>query len=93
MSTGRFVLAALGLSLLLAGVVSGLASGSPDGLESVAATHGFAHAAGEPLTAASPLADYPNGWAGLAGCVVVGALAMGVTRVTRGLRAGNTKWK
>jgi len=82
MSARRFLGAGLLLSLLLAGVVSAYASGHPDGLEHVAATHGFAHTAGTSLTARSPLADYPGGWAGIAGCALVFAAVVGVTRVT-----------
>ena len=93
MSSRAFVLTSLAVCLLLAGVLSGWASGSPDGLESVAATHGFEATAGESLTAGSPFADYPSGWSALVGCAVVGGLVLGVTRVTGGLRGGNTKWK
>lgn len=72
--------AATATTLVLAGVVSAAASSRPDGLEYVAAAHGFAEAARESLTAASPLADYPNGWAGVVGCVLVFALACAMTR-------------
>ncbi|MTB89128.1 PDGLE domain-containing protein [Aeromicrobium senzhongii] len=82
MSSRRFLVAALALSLLLAGVVSAYASGHPDGLERVARAHGFAHTAGTSVTAGSPMADYPGGWAGIAGCVLVFVLVVGVTRVT-----------
>ena len=41
-STKMFVIGALLVSLLLAGIVSFYASGSPDGLNKVAADHGLA---------------------------------------------------
>lgn len=72
--------AAATATLVLAGVVSAAASSRPDGLEYVASAHGFAEAARESLTAASPLADYPHGWAGVVGCVLVFALAISMTR-------------
>ncbi|CAN5669289.1 hypothetical protein BH20ACT2_BH20ACT2_05160 [soil metagenome] len=53
-----FVLAGLLVSLLLAAVVSGLASGSPDGLEKVAEEEGFSETADDHDLADSPLADY-----------------------------------
>ena len=83
MSTRRLLVAGVLVALVLAGVVSGYASGHPDGLESVAATHGFAHTAGEPLTGSSPWADYPSGWAGLGGCALVLALAIGAGAARR----------
>ncbi|ROO89506.1 PDGLE domain-containing protein [Actinocorallia herbida] len=63
-STGRrvgtkvFVAAGLLVALVLAGFVSYYASGSPDGLEKVAADKGFDAGAEDHASAGSPLADY-----------------------------------
>ncbi|MCU0281209.1 MAG: PDGLE domain-containing protein [Acidimicrobiia bacterium] len=46
------------LALLVAGVVSGFASGDPDGLERVSIDEGFDEAAADHALADSPLADY-----------------------------------
>lgn len=72
------------LSVLVAGVLSGWASTSPDGLEHVAQSLGFADSARDSPASGSPLADYTapvgtgrlsGGVAGLVGAVVV-ALVM-----------------
>ena len=74
------------VSLLIAGAGSFLASGSPDGLERVAAERGFLATAGDHLLAASPLAGYgeaagiPVGVAGVLGVVGVVAVAALVLR-------------
>ena len=52
---------ALALTLIVAGVVSQLASSQPDGLEYVAEQEGFLDAADEHALADSPLADYGSG--------------------------------
>lgn len=65
-------LVGLGLALLCAGVLSGYASASPDGLEHVAERLGFAAAAREPLVA-GPLAGYQV--AGVPGATLSGGLA------------------
>lgn len=88
MRSRTFVLAAVAVCALLAGVVSAWASGHPDGLEFVAHETGFAHVAAPSLTAGSPWADYPNGASGIAGCVVVFALVTVVTSVTRRFTRG-----
>jgi hypothetical protein len=90
--------AALAIALGLAGAVSPLASSSPDGLERVAAEHGFAgqareHAAQE----RAPLAGYAfpgvsdprlaTGLAGFAGTLAVFALGFGLAA---GLRRRRT---
>ena len=85
---------ALLVTLLVAGVASYYASSHPDGLESVAADHGFEDAAEDSATAGSPLADYQTrgvqderlsgGLAGVAGVLVVLALAGGLFWVVRG---------
>lgn len=49
---------ALAVVVLLAGVASFWASSSPDGLESVAATHGFEESATDPWWTHSPFGDY-----------------------------------
>jgi cobalt/nickel transport protein len=68
------------LSVLVAGVLSGWASTSPDGLEHVARSLGFADSAWDSAASESPLADYTapvgtgrlaGGVAGLVGVVVV----------------------
>ena len=56
-STKVFVIGALIVTLLLAGVVSFYASSSPDGLNKVAADHGLADNEKDSATAHSPLAD------------------------------------
>jgi hypothetical protein len=46
------------VALLVAGVLSGFASGSPDGLEKVSMDQGFDEVAADSAVADSPLADY-----------------------------------
>lgn len=89
------VVVAVGLlvALLLAGVVSFYASGSPDGLERVATDTGFAETAGEHAAADGPMADYQakgiddprlsGGVAGVIGALVVLVLAGGLTYAVR----------
>jgi cobalt/nickel transport protein len=79
--TRTLVLTGLILALLLAGVASSYASGSPDGLERVATDLGFAGAARDSAVSDGPLADYAvagvdvagvsGGVAGVIGCLVV----------------------
>lgn len=85
-STRRLVTAGVVVSLVVAGVVSYLASSSPDGLEHVAASLGFDASARDSAAAGSPLADYAvrgvdgpvsGGVAGVLGVLAVG-LVMGV---------------
>lgn len=83
MTTRRFAAFALVLSLLLAGVLSWYSSRSPDGLEHVAESTGFAQTAQEHAAAGGPLADYETKGVedgllstGLAG--VIGVLATGL---------------
>ncbi|MGW0705993.1 energy-coupling factor ABC transporter permease [Streptomyces sp. NPDC002643] len=82
-SPRKLLLAGLGTSLLLAGVVSFYASADPDGLEKVAADKGFDAKAEEHAAADSPLADY--GIEGLTDARLSGGLAgvigVGVTVV------------
>ena len=56
--TGTFIALGLLVALLLAGVVSWYASGSPDGLEKVASDQGFSSTADDHRFADSPFADY-----------------------------------
>jgi hypothetical protein len=88
----RFWIAALVVSLILAGGVSLLASSSPDGLEKVAGDRGFLGTATDHATADSPLADYqarfldgPLGQsvAGVIGVLVTLGLFYWLTRVLR----------
>ena len=92
-STRSVVIAGLVIAVLLAGVVSFYASGSPDGLERVAESLGFAQSEQDHATGDSPFADYgvagvenarvSGGMAGLLGIVVVGLVMFGLTRLLR----------
>ena len=83
----------LATALLLAGVVSFYASGSPDGLERVAEDKGFSGTASEHATGEGPMADYrtkgvdderlAGGVAGVTGALVVLVLAGGLTYAVR----------
>jgi hypothetical protein len=90
----RVLLAGLLLvALLIAGVASYYASGSPDGLERVAEDRGFSDTAKEHPAADGPMADYradgieddrlSGGVAGVAGALVVLVLAGGLALVVR----------
>lgn len=92
-STRAFTLAALAVAVVVAGGLSVWASANPDGLEFVAESLGFGHAAQDAVTAGSPLADYEtagiaNPWlsvavAGVVGCAVTFGLAWLVGRAAR----------
>ncbi|QIK77144.1 PDGLE domain-containing protein [Nocardioides piscis] len=85
---------AVGVCLLVAGVVSFYTAAAPDGLEFVARQTGFADSAEESATAQSPFADYQTsgvdddrlsgGVAGVVGVAVMlmisGALFWGLRR-------------
>ncbi|WP_435199420.1 PDGLE domain-containing protein [Janibacter sp. GS2] len=83
-STRTLVLAGLAISLTLAAVVSFWAAGTPDGLERVAESLGFADSAGDHAAADSPFADYgtkgvgdgflSGGLAGVVGVLLTGAV-------------------
>ncbi|WP_449064040.1 energy-coupling factor ABC transporter permease [Planomonospora algeriensis] len=85
-----FLLAGVGVTLLLAGVVSFFASGDPDGLERVAEDEGFLGQATDHALGSWALADYgdvggvPVGVAGLLGVgitiLVAGAVAYAARR-------------
>ena len=88
MTTRRFFVVALVVSLLVAGVASYYASAHPDGLEYVAEQTGFIDQAEDSATADSPLADYQTagvddarlsgGLAGIIGVVVMLSLSTGL---------------
>ncbi|HEY8456946.1 MAG TPA: PDGLE domain-containing protein [Actinopolymorphaceae bacterium] len=88
MRTKAFVVTGVVVALILAGVVSALASASPDGLNRVAEDLGFASAERKSATADSPLADYSTkgvdheflsgGLAGVTGVLVVLAVGSGL---------------
>ncbi|GAA0562151.1 PDGLE domain-containing protein [Actinomadura livida] len=83
MTTKRFFAAFLLVSLVLAGIVSYYASGSPDGLEKVAEEEGISAEEKDHALGDSPLGDYgvkgvDNEWvsAGLSGVIGVGAVLL-----------------
>jgi cobalt/nickel transport protein len=86
-------IAGLLVALLVAGVGSWYASGSPDGLEWAAEETGFSHTAEDSAAADSPLADYAvagvgserlsGGLAGVLGVAVTLLVAGGLTLVVR----------
>ncbi|MGY1636398.1 PDGLE domain-containing protein [Geodermatophilus sp. SYSU D00742] len=86
-------IAGLLVALLVAGVGSWYASGSPDGLEWAAEETGFSHTAEDSPVADSPLADYAvagveserlsGGLAGAVGVAVTLLLAGGLTLLVR----------
>jgi cobalt/nickel transport protein len=90
-STRTLVLAGLVVSLVVAVVLSLFASASPDGLEHVAETLGFADAAEDSAVAGSPVADYETSgvadeWlsravAAVTGLVLTGLVAFGLMRL------------
>jgi cobalt/nickel transport protein len=93
MRTRTLVLVGVLVALLLAGVASYYASGSPDGLERVAEDVGFARTATEHDAKNGPMADYSTkgvdnarlsgGLAGVVGSLVVLALAGGLAFAVR----------
>ena len=95
-STRRLVTVGVLVSLLVAGVLSYVASTSPDGLEHVAAGLGLDAAARDSATAGSPLADYSvrgldgplsGGLAGVLGLLAVGlVMSLLVVHVRRRAR-------
>ncbi len=90
-STKILFLGIFAVSLLLAGVVSFYASGSPDGLESVAEDQGFSSTAEDSATSDGALADYEAGFvdderasvgvAGVVGVLLVLVLGSGIAYV------------
>ena len=92
-SAPGWVAGAVGLCLVLAGVVSSWASADPDGLESVASRLGFLGTAEESALADGPFGDYAvagidnpylaTGLAGVVGVVVALGIALLVARLVR----------
>jgi len=92
-SSKTFIVASLVVTLLLAGIVSFYASGSPDGLNRVAQDEEFSHKEESSATSDSPLADYSTdnvdddrlsgGLAGVIGVAAVLVLMGGVAYVVR----------
>lgn len=92
-ATRRFLLVFLGVTLVIASVISFYASSHPDGLEFVAGSTGFLDTAKDSVTANSPLADYgvagvqnarlSGGVAGVVGVLVTLLLAGGLTWLLR----------
>ncbi len=91
------LLALAAVSLAVAGLLSVASSGSPDGLESVAAQLGFGGTAQASAMADSPLSGYSvagvdgaalgTGLAGVAGVLLTGLAAVAVLRLARRRRA------
>lgn len=98
--SGRWFFAiAFSVVILIAGVVSAVASSNPDGLEFVAGSLGFLDAAGDSPTAGSPLADYAvvgappvlaTGLAGVIGVVIVLGVAALIGVIVRRRRRADT---
>ncbi|NUR85296.1 MAG: cobalt ABC transporter permease, partial [Nonomuraea sp.] len=88
-----FLLGGIGLTLVLAGVVSFFAASAPDGLEAVAENKGFSEQASDHAFGSWAFADYgevggiPVGVAGIIGVGLVLLIAGGVAFAARG-RAG-----
>lgn len=88
------LLVAIGLAML----VSGFASGSPDGLNKVAEDHGFAANAKEHLFENGPLAGYAvkgvngdrlsTGISGLVGVLVTFGVGLALFALLRAMRSG-----
>ena len=86
---------AVGLAL----VVSGFASGSPDGLERVAEDKGFLETAQDHLFADGPLADYAvkgvdnerlsTGLSGLVGVLITFGVGLALFALLRTMRSGS----
>lgn len=87
-SSKKFYIGGLLISLALAGIVSFYASSQPDGLEKVAEDIGFIETARDPINKGSALADYgvsgvenerfSVGLAGVAGVAATGLAATGL---------------
>ena len=93
MSLVGFILIGLAVTAILAAVMSGFASSSPDGLEKVAEEEGFLDEAEDHDLADSPVADYgvrgvdnsrlSTGLAGLVGITITFAVGYGVFFLVR----------
>jgi hypothetical protein len=75
-----FTILTLALAIGLAIVAAPFASSAPDGLDRVAADHGFAARGKEPH---APLIDYQAALGGFAGTLLVFAVGAGVARAVR----------
>ncbi|MEX0790989.1 MAG: PDGLE domain-containing protein [Actinomycetota bacterium] len=92
-SLKSFLLAGLALSLILAFLISPLASSSPDGLEKVTGDEGFLETAADHTLADGPLADYgvrgvsserlSTGFAGIVGVLITFAVGFVIFRAVR----------
>jgi PDGLE domain-containing protein len=92
-----FLIGGLLVTVGLALVVSGFASGSPDGLERVAEDKGFLETARDHLFADGPLADYTvrgvdnerlsTGLSGLIGVLVTFGVGLALFALVRALRS------
>ncbi|MEU0566733.1 energy-coupling factor ABC transporter permease [Nonomuraea sp. NPDC005983] len=80
-----FLLGGVGLTLVLAGVVSFFASSSPDGLEAVAESKGFLHKATDHALGSWALGDY--GAAGGIPVGIAGVIGVGLTLLLAGVVA------
>ena len=88
-----FLLAGFLVALLLAGIVSGFASSSPDGLEKVAEDKGFLETGRDSALKDSPVADYgvkgvdderlSTGLAGVIGVTITFAFGLGLFALVR----------
>ena len=92
--TRWFLLAALAVTVAVAAVLSGFASGEPDGLEKVAIEQGFDDAADYLALGDSPVADYAVDGVGdervstgLAGVIGVSATLAATVGLLYGFRA------
>lgn len=93
LSLARFVVAGVGVAVLVAALLSPFASSSPDGLERVALDQGFAENAKTTPVEASPLAGYglagigsdpvATAVAGVVGVAVTFAVGYGIVRLRR----------
>ena len=93
-----FVVGGLLVAIGLAMLVSGFASGSPDGLNKVAEDHGFAANAKEHLFENGPLAGYAvkgvngdrlsTGISGLIGVLVTFGVGLALFALLRAMRSG-----
>jgi hypothetical protein len=98
-----FLLGGLLVAIGLAMLVSGFASGAPDGLDKVAEDHGFAASARQHLFENGPLAGYAvkgvgndrlsTAIAGLIGVLVTFGIGLGLFALLRAMRSGTGSGK